>query len=373
MFDEFRSGVPLEAIYWKDLRPGLVFAGGFSINGYAPPELVGHPVLDSCLVKSLHENYRLNPEKRILVLGDEGDLPPEELSRALRSAESRLVSLGSLRREIRSRKALQPNPELPVWDSAWVERGALVWPYRDEAPSLFRDLSRDIGLAQVVSREVFSRFNLPPDKKVALHIAVDLSYSMKASGKDELARGAVGLFRDNITRVLPTAEVLVYAFSEQCRVVEGELSGKEVARGGTDFSSFARTALRRKREGVPNAILVFTDGLPDKRAEALRSLEELCDAGFFYTQIVFNLSDDRRSCVDPTECSTRDGYYESGPPEAARDMTEDEYREQEERFRGGFLELSAAARGCQLIIEADEALGLAAVEVFDRWYGGLAN
>jgi len=61
------------------------------------------------------------------------------------------------------------------------------------------------------------------------------------------------------------------------------------------------------------------------------------------------------------------------PRELAREMTEEEYREQEEGFRRGFLELARAASGNQLVINVDDALGVEAVEVFDRWYGGLAN
>ena len=33
MFDEFKEKLPLRAVYWKDLRPGLVYAGGLGING----------------------------------------------------------------------------------------------------------------------------------------------------------------------------------------------------------------------------------------------------------------------------------------------------------------------------------------------------
>lgn len=378
MFDEFREGAPLKAVYWKDLRPGLVFAGGLSISGGPPPELLGHPVLDGSLLRALHERYKLNPDKKVLVLapesGGDGGLSPRELSEALRKAEARLAPLNGLRREIGKLKGRQPQSELPIWESAWVEKGSLIWPLRGSVPTLLADLTRDIGLASVLNREVFTRFRLPADKPVAIHLAVDLSYSMEASGKDAVARGAAELFRVQLKQTLPLADVLVYAFSDECRVVEGPLSDRALRRGGTNYAAFAAAALRRQRPDRPNALILFTDGLPDKVAEARAGLAKLAEAGFFYTQIVFNLSSDRKSFVETEGEDSLDGYYKGEEPSpSAREMSAEEYAEQEAAFRLGFQELARSASGYQIVIDADEALGLASIEVFDRWYGGLSN
>jgi len=374
MFEEFSQEVPLRAIYWKDLRPGLAFAGGLTVNGGVPPELAGHPVLDSALIHALHDRYRLNPDKKVLLLGGEGGLSAAEWSEALRKAEARLAPLGRLRHRVRGLKQRQPQPELPVWESSWVQRGTLIWPLAGGGPSLLAQLSRDIGLAEVLNREAFTRFNLPVDRPAALHLVVDTSYSMEASCKDEVSRTAIELFRATLAAVLPLAEIRVYAFSEECRVVEGALAASGVRRAGTDFSSFARAALRHRRPDRPNALLLFTDGLPERRAEALRGMELLREAGFFYTQIIFNLAEDRRSyALDSSEEKALDGYFKGDEPESALELTPEEYRAQEAGFREGFIELARAAGGNQLIITVDEALSLAAIEVFDRWYGDLAG
>jgi hypothetical protein len=260
-----------------------------------------------------------------------------------------------------------------VWDSAWVEQGTLIWPLRGEAPSLLADLARDVGLAEVLNREVFTRFRLPEDRPVAVHLVVDQSYSMQASHKDALTRSTVDLFRGKLRSLLPALDVTVYAFSEECRVVTGALAGKEVRRAGTDFSSFVRVVLRRLRTDRPNVVLLFTDGLPDDRSAALRAFGLLADAGVFYTQIVFNRHGDRTSYAFGDAGLALDGYFTGAEPEGTRELSADEYREQEDDFRRGFGELARAAGGNQLVITVDEALSLASVEVFDRWYGGLVN
>jgi hypothetical protein len=197
---------------------------------------------------------------------------------------------------------------------------------------------------------------------------------MEASGKDAVARNAAELFRVQLKRTLPLAEVLVYAFSDECRVVEGPLSDRALRRGGTNYAAFASAALRRRRPDRPNALIVFTDGLPEGRAEACAALGKLADAGFFYAQIIFNLSSDRKSYVEDVEGEALDGYYKGEEPSAsAREMNPEEYLKQEEGFRLGFQELARSASGCQIVIDADEALSLASIEVFDRWYGGLSN
>ncbi len=373
MFDQLRENSPLRAVYWKDLRPGLVFAGGLAINGAPPAELSCFPVLTPSLVSMLHGKYKLSPEKKILAYSGDGGLSPSEFSAALNEASARLRPLNAFRLDVRNLKDRQPSPELAVWDSAWVERGSLVWPIREEAPTFLADLVRDIGIAEVLSREVFTRFRIPADKSAAVHLIVDESHSMLASGKDGIARSSAELFRGKIARMLPMADVTLYAFSEDCRVVTGPLTGKEVRRAGTDFTAFARALSRHLKAGMPNAALVFTDGLPDDRGAALLALERLSRTGVFYTQIVFNLRGDRTSYSVSSSARSLDGYLKEDAPKDARMLTEEEYRAQETDFRDGFAALAHAAGGYQIILDVDDALSLAAVEVFDRWYGGLAG
>lgn len=368
MFDELRAETPLRAVYWKDLRPGLVFAGGLSINGVPPAELAGFPVLTSALVSGLHLRYKLSPEKKVLVYGGDGGLSPQEFSGALRAAQARLPALNGFRGAVRELKALQPDPSVAVWDSAMVERGTLIWPLRAQAPSFLADLARDVGIADVLTREVFTRLRLPADRPAAIHLAVDESYSMAASGKDPMVRGTADLFRGKLARLLPCADATVYAFSEECRVVAGPLRGAEVRRAGTDYACFVPPLLRRLKEDRPNLVLLFTDGLPEHRRTAERALERLAAAGVFYAQIVFNLRDDRRSYAPSSEVASLEDVSA-----VARELSPEEYRAQEEELRRGFGELARAAGGSQLILTADDALSLAAVEVFDRWYGGLSN
>ncbi|MFA6507965.1 MAG: vWA domain-containing protein [Treponemataceae bacterium] len=373
LFDELRAQSPLRAVYWKDLRPGLVFAGGLSINGCPPAELSAYPVLTSSLISALHERYKLSPDKRVLAYSGDGDLSPSEFSQALRSASARLVPLNLFRADIRNLKKAQPTPEVAVWDSAWVERGSLIWPLRSMVPTFLADLTRDIGIVDVLKGEVFSRFRLPADKPVAVHLVVDQSYSMSASGKDQLTRSTVNLFRGKLSQLLPLADVTVYAFSEECRVVTGSLTGKEVRRAGTDFSSFVKIVLRRLKSDRPNAVLLFTDGLPDDRRAAERELERFSRALAFYTQIVFNLRGDRVSYAVGSSDQSLDGYAAGPELEGAIELSPEEYQTQEADFRLGFSSLARAAGGNQLILTVDDALSLASVEVFDRWYGGLVN
>jgi hypothetical protein len=373
VFDELREGVPLRAVYWKDLRPDLAFAGGLTINGSPPPELLAFPVLSPTLIAALHDRYRLAPDKKILVYSGDGALSPAEFSAVLQAAQARLPSLNAFRGEVRRLKALQPSPEVAVWDSAWVERGTLIWPLRGSVPTLLADLARDLGMTEVLNREVFSRLRLPVDTPVAVHLVVDESYSMKASGKDGLTRSTVELFRGKLSRLLPLADVTVYAFSEESRVVTGVLVGKEVKRAGTDFASFVPALMRRLKPDRPNAVLLFTDGLPTDLSAALRAFERLARAGAFYTQIVFNLSDDRRICAEDDGSRSLDGYLTGSEHATMRELSDEEYRDQEDAFRRGFGELARAAAGNQLVITVDEALSLAAVEVFDKWYGALVN
>lgn len=373
MFDELRESAPLRSVYWKDLRPGLVFAGGLSINGAPPAELAGYPVLTGSLVDGLRSRYKLTPDKKVLVYGGDGGLSPAAFSDALRAAQSRLPALNDFRAAVRNLKSLQADPSVAVWDSALVERGTLIWPLRTQAPSLLADIARDIGMAEVLSREVLTRFRFPADRPAAVHLVVDESYSMAASGKDSLVRRAVELFRGKLSQLLPLADVIVYAFSEECRVVTGRLQGAEVRRAGTDYACFVPPFLRRLKSDRPNALLLFTDGLPADRGAALRALDKISRSSAFYAQIVFNLKGDRRSYATGVDEDSLDGYAMGGLGSAARELSPEEYRAQEDEFRRGFGELARAACGCQMLLDVDDALSLAAVEVFDRWYGGLSN
>jgi len=396
MFD--LSGIPgLTAVYWHDLKPGMVYVGGVTINDIVPPELRNFPVLTPGLISALTDRYRFLQGRTVLVCPAGGAGPaPREISDSLSETAGQVDRLNRFRSSFHARRlellggagradgkaytALPPetaNTDLPALESDLVRRDSLILDHwasglrvfdrPGNRPSLIGNLKAAVTISDVLSGTVWNKFRFPRTVPFELHIAVDASYSMKASGRDDIVQDTLAFMDGWLRPLLPEAEILYYGFSDECAPIIPPFTIFPVARGETRYESFVRKILHRHEKGKPATVLLFTDGVPTDMKAASAHLARFCRQGIDYTQVVFRIAEEGYGVVREG-VKTLDGYR-LDESDTAVPLGEVDQAAEAERVRGEFSELALTAGGNQIILTVDRALGVIAVEAFDRWLG----
>jgi hypothetical protein len=384
MFDI--EGLPsLSSVYWQNLRPGMVFVGGISINDAVPFELRGFPVMSAALRDSLLKRYQFLRDRSVLVYApDVAGLSAAGISDTLRRCSSGIDALNGLRAEVRGMRADVLGPEavekralqteLVRQDSLILDHwasGIRCFDAPDQAPSLLGDIKAAVTLADVLTGPASAKLRFPRGRPFELHLAVDASYSMKASGRDGIVRDTLLFFDRWVRRMYPEARLSWHAFSERCAPLSPPFQHVPVSRGETRYAAFARRVLHTRNPDLPCTVLLFTDGMPSDHAEALDHLRRFARQGIDYTQIVFRLAEEGYGVPDPST-EVLDGYRVDETAPLAPLPPEEQEREAE-RTRLAFSGLAIAAGGNQVILTVDRALGVVAVEAFDRWLGAFSS
>ena len=377
------DGFPeLKAVYWKDIKPGMVFAGGVKINDIEPAELRDYPILSSSLLETIKSRYQFLEKKAVLVFAPQkNSLSARELSDSLRASEKKIILLNQFRGETLSQKKDLGLYSESVFNSKATDPSTLILDKMNSGiapmksgtlrPSLLSDLDTAFTIADLLTGRLSHKFILPRDVPFQLHLVVDFSYSMKASGKESFVQPALGLFFNYLSKLLPNADFRLYGFSDICLPLNFPLSGSEVPRKETNYDSFVKKVLHFRDKGLTNCVLLFTDGLPDNYAEAENYLARFRKLQIDFTQIVFCLEGDQRNFVYYDGKGSLDGYLTDTPGDL-KSFSESEYRDHINSVKNKFTALAQAAGGNQIILNIDQALGIVAVETFDRWLGLLS-
>ena len=384
MFD-FQGFPELKAIYWQNLRPGMILAEGVAINGGVPPELRDFPLLTAGLLEKLQRKYQFLCNRSVLIYSPTAaSLPAGEISSRLQSSAMLLEGLNGFRSSILAARAElvgQESAGRPLLESDMVRQDSLIldhWAsgirvYDDPSkrPTLLGDLRAAVTLADVLTGRTSGKFRLPKSIPFQLHAVVDASFSMKASGRDGIVRETLVLFDRWVHRLFPHAHLYWHAFSDTCAQIHPPFSKPGVARGETRYEAFVRKVLHSRTRDLPSTVMLFTDGVPSDRQAALEHLSRFARLGIDYTQIVFRIDEEGYGTA-PDGVEIRDGYRVNAD-DPARPFPPDMQAGEAERVRREFSELAAAASGNQVILTVDRSLGVVAVEAFDRWLGAASG
>ena len=384
----------IRKIKWKHLKPGMVVLGGITINDIVPPELRDFPSLSAEDLEDLFYKYRFLENREVLVAEAVLGFDPQMLSRQLGDAAEDIKRINRFRRDFFTEKqklidqfGLAVNIEDSLLRSEQVERNYLIkdrftsftlpfpeLPEDPEIPSFFHQALTDATIGDLLAGKLKEKFRFPQDQEVFLHLVMDYSYSMEQADRFNLAVRAMNSLHDTITSTLENARVQLYAFSNICKPVDYPLTGREVKKEDTYYGSFMKKVLHFNDKSVHNKIILFTDGEPSDRPEALRLAELIKKNKMDFTQIVFGFesdviefSSDKKQTVE-----MRDGLVvtESLPEEAlARVLKGEELDAWKDRTFNGFTGIAEAAGGNQIIIKLYEMFKLIAVEVYDRYMG----
>ena len=253
----------LRKILWKNLDPGMIVIGGVKVNNGLPLELVNYPALT---VISLFHRYLIQREKEN-VIQKKGIILPEGIQ---------LLSTPYINKDYLIKDTYN-SFEVKIPNS--------------NPPSMFSHLEEKITLADILTGKLKDKFRLPEDVDVMLHLVVDYSYSMNTMDKLDLVIAAVNLFYTHISECMLNVKLQLYVFSEVCIPAKFPLSGKEIERKGTHYGSFMKKVLPHRNLDIINKVILFTDGEPTDKTDAILTGNKMKNLKVDYTQIVFDTMD----------------------------------------------------------------------------------
>ncbi|MDH4129948.1 MAG: VWA domain-containing protein [Spirochaetota bacterium] len=387
-FTQFKG---LKQISWKNLRPGMIVIGSFSINDEIPYELRGFPVLTNDLLNELHNKYKLNPDKPFYIAETLPGIDPYDLSKDLKDTITKVKKLNEFRNKYKKMKeealesiGMDINTDIHILNTDNVEREYLIkdkyssfsLPYEAglpndlNVPSFFNNNNLEVTLSDILTNKVKNKFNLPEDKEVQLHLVVDYSASM-GSQKMTIVLSVLHSFNHFVSEFLLNTKINYYVFSNECKRVDFPLSGKEIKRKDTCYANFMKKILHFKNPDMYNKVILFTDGEPSDHSQALVMAEKFKKYKIDYTQIVFNIKEDLKYAVegaDPKDL--KDGYYFGNYENVKRIERSDEDVEKISKgIYNKFTEIANVSGGNQILLLVDILSNIIAVECYDRYLG----
>ncbi len=385
----------LQKVRWAHLKPGMIIISGVSINDNPIPELLNFPVLSAGLIKNLQTKYQFLKDRDVLAAEALYNFHPEDLTERLNEAEENRTVFNRLREDFAAGKKLllsghesKGDYTMPLLNSEFIEQDFLLkdiynsfsYMYAldadlDSVPSFLSDIDLSLSFADLFTGRLQSKFNIPEDKDVLLHIVIDFSKSMDSCGKLGIVLDTVAYFTDFYSKMAPGTKFNFYAFSDECRPVGFPIEAAGVTRGNTSYSSFMKKVLHFREPDIHNKIILFTDGLPTDLNEGLHTAAFLKKNRIDYTQLIFDIRDEQRN-----EIKFKDGKglaVDNVVDELSDDMiqitlTDDELDNKMKRVFNDFTGIAAACGGNQIIMRINSLLKIVTVECYDRYLGLLS-
>ncbi|NBF40336.1 MAG: hypothetical protein GVY14_07960 [Spirochaetes bacterium] len=406
------SGVEqVRTVTWGGLPLGSVILDGPTVGGVLPEELARFPIIDRRLRAHLQNRYHFRQDRLITVATATDPESAERFAREVGSLDRRLRNAEPLAREVMqdyerfgvegaagpafaqpaltessrlvrdqynsfvvNRARTEPAPSLLAgfWGAA---AGAVDGSGRAGPAFAAHGPSADISLGNVVSNLLEGRLLFPADTPVTLHLALDVSYSMKTRGRIEHGITAANRIAKRIPAAMPNTRVRGYHFSDTVRHIALPRGRGAVEAQGTKQAQLFRAVLKRQEAGRHNCLVLITDGEPEDYAETLRTAEKLHDAGLDYAQVLLHTDSDLEHEVTSVvgEFRVRDNMIaEEVPDERINRLTEEQVKQNVETRFERFTHIAEAAGGNQVVLTEFSALGLITVELYDRYAGLLS-
>lgn len=390
---ELKGFKGMKKIPWKDLEPGMIYLGGIKVAQNEIDELKNYPVLTPELIVQLKSKYHFLNEKFVLVAESNLESSPFTLQDDIQKKEKSVVTFNEFRnlytndkKNLIQKHGLLIQPDESLLNTKVVEQDYLIKdkynsffvPIQSnpaEIPSFLNRLDMNLTLADILSGRLKEKFNLPSDKKVYLHLVVDLSFSMDAMNKLEYVLSSVHSFYKYISEFFLNTKIKLYVFSNQCALVKFPISGREITREDTYYTSFMKKILYNRENDVYNKVVLFTDGQPTDLEDSIQLASQFKTNKIDFTQIVFFVNEDIRYEVDNVPSGiSRDGCLtEEKLPKGAvkRTLSDTELEVKKKEYLNSFTRFAEAAGGNQIIISLYDFINLIAVECYDKYVGSI--
>ncbi len=384
----------IKKVKWKHLRPGVIFLSGASVNGSPIPELLDFPVITEQLLYELFNKYRFLSDREVVIAEPVYNYSPFSLSKILKEGNEKRELLNQLRANHEKEKKMllfeagfDESPGIPLINTDVVDRDFLIkdtynsFSYLyglnnslDLIPSVFHDLDLQMSVGDLLTGKINSKFNIPDDKEVLIHIAVDFSKSMDSMGKLDLVISSVEYFCNTIPLVFKNTKIKLYIFSDSCIPAELPFRSGAIERGDTSYSSFMKKVLHFRDKEVHNKVIVFTDGIPTDRTEALKIGELIKKNSVDYTQIIFDIKDEQRHEIEfpfgKERIDTADNVVTDVTDKMIQVELDDEALDRKmKRIFSEFTEIAEVCGGNQIILKINKFINLVSVECYDRYMG----
>jgi len=380
----------LRKILWKDLDPGMIVIGGVKVNNGLPLELAAYPALTVSLIHDLTSKYHFLPTKEVIVAEVKKGESASRMSMGFRTIETRLKQFNFFRETIQKErtklsqtKNINLPPNVSIFKTPYINPDHLIKDSFNSfatqrtninIPSMLSNLEEKITLADILTGKLKDKLRLPEDIEVMLHLVVDYSYSMKNMDKLDLVISAVNLFYTHIAQCMVNVKLQLYVFSENCIQAKFPLSGKEIEQKGTFYGNFMKKVLHHRNPDTLNKVILFTDGEPSDMTDAILTANKMKKLKIDYSQIIFDISEDRR--VDYQGLTGKDKILDGLPVGHNHGLTtirlnDADWKNRKAEIYEKLTEIAHAAGGNQIILNANELIGLISIEVYDHYMGML--
>lgn len=292
----------LKKILWKNISPGMIIISGAKVNNTTPVELFNYPILSASLIFDITNKYHFRDGKEIIIAMVEKGNSPEKLARALRTIEKRINIFNEFRTNLLKNKlnALNklnyvPNTDIKIYNSDLVvPTENIVNNFNSfevklkgfKIPSIFNAILEKVSIADIFSKNIISKFNLPDDKTLQLHLVIDYSKEMFESKYLKQTIEAIELFKTFVTECNININLSVYGFSDECIPLKFPISERDLERKGRNYSNFQKKILRFKKADIPNKVILITCGVPDDFMDSIETGGKLKRGGIDYSQIL---------------------------------------------------------------------------------------
>jgi len=292
----------LKKILWKNISPGMIIISGAKVNNTTPPELFNYPIVSAGLIFEITKKYHFRDGKELVIAEVDKGNSPEKLARSLRTIEKRLNIFNDFRSKILIRKTeilksldYIPKNDIKIFNSDLVIINENILNNFNsfelklkgfKTPSIFNNISEKITLADIFSKNITKKYNLPDDKNLQLHVVIDYSKEMFESKYLKQTLQSIDFLRLFIMECNINMNLSVYGFSDECNPLKFPLSERDIERKGRNYSNFQKKILHHKKSDIINKVLLISCGVPDDFVDSIETGAKLKRGGMDYSQIL---------------------------------------------------------------------------------------
>jgi hypothetical protein len=404
-FDPNETQRGLRRCPWEKLPLGSVVVEWPTIHNAFIPELMSYPLITERLRSTLFAKYQFLAGRTVTIADPSLALDESAVSRALLEARRILDGLpaaADLKRKLRSAFLGRPDAREGLASCARYESGpyALVKDWMRSIGGILRDgeeFGTRLGCAPAAGESLGTVLGrllagglraLPSASSSIVDVGIDLSFSMTASGKAELAWRALAEMVPPLAKRLGTSLWRLWLVAgraseidwsrydpEDPPAMERLMATHRLKPEETMFEPFFSELLHSGPVPERRLCLLVTDGACQDRGAALRSLERLGEEGIEYVQLLLHEDGEYRESVE-----TGDGHRGKDGVILETDIEESDrvLRRSDEELEAYCAErlreatdLAEAARGGQLVLTWYPLFGSVALDVYERYLGKL--
>lgn len=379
LFQFSNSNPAIREVSWERLPPGAIVIDWPKTDDLPVPELLSYPVMTESLRSDLTEKYRFLRGVSVTIADPSLGLEPPEVEHLVRKAgrmHDGLRRLNAYRSRIftdwendpdalaglaeATRHDNGPHTRVKSWlrPVSMLVRSGLPFGVHAWGPGI-----AEMPLVTLISGLLSEEIRVPEPHDTLVDVGVDVSHSMRATGKAEYAldtvkalllllgaRLAVSTWRAWLVgdRAAPVDWKRLSELSNDARGGESELDvllrANGIGPGETNLAPFLREVVNSREMCRRHLCILITDGAYQDRASSLRLAERLRSWGTDYVQLLLH----------------RDGEF---------DLTDSEIAELAERRLREATDIAEAAHGGQLVLNLMPLLGYVSIDVYERWLG----